>query len=128
MQQGHDPAIADLAGRLRERRLYKTLDIGRFGSDFGKQRRAARRIDHEFRDKIDNGAVIKDERASVGIYTPIGGDEDKMHNKLHILDAGGPREITEMSKMIETLASKRQFTRYYFADEADRSTAIKRGQ
>ena len=128
MQQGHDPAIADLAGRLRERRLYKTLDIGRFGSDFGKQRRAARRIDHEFRDKIDNGAVIKDERASIGIYTPIGGDEDKMHNKLHILDAGGPREITEMSKMIETLASKRQFTRYYFADEADRSTAIKRGQ
>ena len=128
MQQGDDPAIADLAGRLRERRLYKTLDIARFGSDFGRQRQAARRIDREFRDKIDNGAVIKDERASVGIYTPIGGDEDKMHNKLHILDAGGPREITEMSKMVETLASKRQFTRYYFADEADRNIAIVRGQ
>ncbi len=128
MQQGDDPTIADLAGRLRERRLYKTLDIGRFGSDFGRQRRAARRIDHEFRDKIDNGAVIKDERASVGIYTPIGGDEDKMHNKLHILDAGGPREITEMSKMIETLASKRQFTRYYFAVDADRNLAIEKGQ
>ena len=27
MQQGDDPAMADLAGRLRERRLYKTLDI-----------------------------------------------------------------------------------------------------
>ena len=72
--------------------------------------------------------MIKDENASVGFYTPIGGDEDKMHNKLHILDAGRPREITEMSKMIETLASKRQFTRYYFADAADRDIAIRRGQ
>ena len=128
MQQGDDPAIADLAGRLRERRLYKTLDIGRFGSDPGTQRRAARRIDQEFEAKLRSGGVIKDERASVGIYTPIGGDEDKMHNKLHILDAGKPREITEMSKMIETLASKRQFTRYYFAEAADRGIAIEKGQ
>ena len=128
MQQGDDPAIADLAGRLRERRLYKTLDIGRFGSNPGTQRRAARRIDQEFEAKLQSGRVIKDERASVGIYTPIGGDEDKMHNKLHILDAGKPREITEMSKMIETLASKRQFTRYYFAEVADRDIAAERGR
>ena len=53
MQQGDDPAIADLAGRLRERRLYKTLDIGRFGSDRGKQRQGARRIDLEFEEKLE---------------------------------------------------------------------------
>ena len=128
MRQGDDPMIAELAARLRERRLYKTLDLGRLGSDFGRQRQAARRIDHEFEVKLGNGTVIKDENASVGIYTPIGGDEDKMHNKLHILDAGRPREITEMSKMIETLASKRQFTRYYFADAADRDIAAERGR
>ena len=51
-----------------------------------------------------------------------------MHNKLHILDAGRPREISEMSKMIETLASKRQFTRYYFAESADRDTAVEKGK
>ena len=128
MQQGDDPAISDLAGRLRERRLYKTLDIGRFGSDPGKQRQAVRRIDLAFAEKLESGAVIKDERASVGIYTPIGGDEDRMHNKLHILDAGKPREITELSKMIETLASKRQFTRCYFAESADRDMAVEKGQ
>ena len=100
-----------LAARLRERRLYKTLDTGRFGSDVGRQRQAARRIDREFGEKLGNGEAIEDESASVGIYTPIGGDEEKIHNKLHILDAGGPREITEMSRMIEALASKRQFTR-----------------
>ena len=126
MQQGDDPVVAELAARLRERRVYKTLDIDRFGSDIGKQRQAARRIDRTFKEKIDSGAVIKDESASLGIYTPIGGDEDKMHKKLHILDAGRPREITEMSKMIEALASKRQFTRYYFVDAADREFAIDR--
>ena len=124
MQQKDDPVVAELAARLRERRLYKTLDIGRFGSDFGKQRQAARRIDRNFKEKLGSGAVIKDESASVGIYTPIGGDEDKMHKKLHILDTGRPREITEMSEMIEALASKRQFTRYYFSDAADRDIAI----
>ena len=80
-----------------------------------------------FADKLENGAVIKDETASVGIYTPIGGDEDRIHNKLHILDAGKPREITELSKMIETLARKRQFTRYYFAEAADRDRAVEEG-
>ena len=128
MQQGDDLAIAEMAERLRERRLYKTLDLGRFGSDFGKQRQAARRIDSKFREQLDNGSVIKDEDAVVGIYSPVGGDEDRMHNKLHILDADGPREITEMSEMIAALASKRQFTRYYFANAADRDAAIKRGR
>ena len=126
MQQGNDPVVAELAARLHERRLYKTLDIGRFGSDFGKQRQAARWIDLKFKNKLNNGTVIKDESAAVGIYTPIGGDEDRMHKKLHILDAGRPREITEMSKMIEGLASKRRFTRYYFADAADRDIAMQK--
>ena len=77
---------------------------------------------------MESGAVIKDERASVGIYTPIGGDEDRTHNKLHVLDAGKPREISEMSKMIETLAIKRRFTRYYFAESSDRDAAVKEGR
>ena len=128
MQQGRDPDIAELAMRLRNRQLYKTLDIGRFGSDIGKQRQAARRIDREFSEQLVNGVVIKDEDAAVGIYTPIGGDEDRMHKKLHILDAGRPREITEMSKMIESLASERRFTRYYFADAAHRDIAIEKGR
>ena len=128
MQQGKDPVVAELAARLLERRLYKTLDIGRFGSDVGKQRQAARWIDQKFKEKLGKGEVIKDESAAVGIYTPIGGDEDRMHKKLHILDAGQPREIIEMSKMIEGLASKRRFTRYYFADAADRDIAMQRGR
>ena len=68
--------------------------------------------------------MIRDPDAAISIYTQIGGDDEKVHKKLHILDqAEGPREITKLSKMIETLQPKRQFTRYYFADEADRDAA-----
>jgi HD superfamily phosphohydrolase len=118
-----DAMIATLASRLRERRLYKTLDLRWFGHDVGKQRQAARRIDKQFQAQINNGAVIKDEGGAVSIYTHIGGDDDRAHKKLHILDARGPREITEMSRIVGPLVQRTQFTRYYFEDESDREAA-----
>jgi hypothetical protein len=73
---------------------------------------------------LKNGSVIKDESAAIGIYTQIGGDDEKTHKKLHILDAGRPREITELSVVVRELAEKkRQFTRYYFETESDRNRA-----
>lgn len=129
MRKAENEDIAELAARLRQRDLYKTLDLRAFGEDEGKQTQWARRIDREFKDKIDAWTVIKDSDAAINIYTQIGGDDEKVHKKLHILDqAAGPREITALSKMIETLRTRRQFTRYYFADEADRDRArLRRG-
>jgi uncharacterized protein len=83
-------------------------------------RRAARRIDKDFEEHNKRGEVIKDEGAIVSIYTQIGGDDDKTHKKLHILDAEGPREITEMSRIVGELEEKTQFTHYYFENESDR--------
>ncbi len=124
MTSASDQSIAELARRLRDRELYKTLDLGWFGYDAGRQRREARRIDRDFAKGLENGRVIKDEGAAIGIYTQIGGDDDKTHKKLHILDAGGPREITELSVVVRELAEKkRQFTRYYFETESDRDRA-----
>lgn len=61
------------------------------------------------------------------IRRQIGGDDEKVHKKLHILDqAKGPTEITAMSDIIRTLQPKRQFTRYYFADADDRDKARER--
>ena len=72
--------------------------------------------------------MIKDPDAAISIYTQIGGDDEKVHKKLHVLDqAEGPLEITALSKMIEALRARRQFTRYHFADEADRDRARQRG-
>src|SRR5688572_28541467 len=91
MTHAADPTIADLAARLRERRLYKTLDLrAAFGHDEGRQRKAARRIDREFEKQLKAGTVIKDEGAAISIYTQIGGDDEKAHRKLHILDANTP--------------------------------------
>lgn len=125
MTSASDQSIAELARRLRNRELYKTLDLRSFGhSDEGSQRYAARRIDKEFAKGRENGSVIKDEGAAIGIYTQIGGDDDKTHKKLHILDAGQPKEITELSVVVRELAEKkRQFIRYYFETESDRNRA-----
>ena len=123
MTTAGDREIAELAQRLRARRLYKTLDLRDFGHDEGRQRKEARRIDRDFIEGLRNGTVIKDEGAAISIYTQIGGDDEKTHKKLHILDANVPREITEMSPLVSTLKEKLQFTRYYFANEADRAAA-----
>jgi HD superfamily phosphohydrolase len=123
MVRASDPTIADLGSRLRVRNLYKTLDLRAFGHDGGRQRREARRIDQEFANKLKNGSVIKDDKAAISIYTQIGGDDDKTHKKLHILDARGPREISDLSPIVRELAHKKQFTRYYFESEADRDKA-----
>jgi HD superfamily phosphohydrolase len=123
MSRAVDPIISDLAMRLRERRLYKTLDLGFVGSDVGRQRQKARRIDNDFGAGIRAGTVLKDEGAKISIYTQIGGDEDRTHKKLHILDAEKPKEISELSDLIKALETPRPFTRYYFETESDRDAA-----
>jgi HD superfamily phosphohydrolase len=123
MTESEDDALANLAKDLRERRLYKTLDLRTFGHDEGRQRRAARRIDRDFEQELARGTVIKDEGAAISLYTQIGGDDEKTHKKLHILDANWPREITDLSRVVRELAQKQQFTRYYFESESDRDRA-----
>jgi hypothetical protein len=121
MARGRDEAVANLSKRLRDRRLFKTLDIRDVGDDPGRQVAYARRIDSGIKQERYEGVVVKDEDAAVSIYTQIGGDDEKAHKKLHIIDQGqGPVEITKMSRMIGRLAEKVQFTRYYFENEGDR--------
>lgn len=128
MTSAEDELIRALATRLRDRKLYKTLDVRTFGADEGVQSKMIRRIDELFKHEIASGSVIKDEDASVTIYTQIGGDEDRMHKKLHILDARGPREIVELSSVIKELAKKQRFVRYYFAKDTDRDRARALGE
>lgn len=127
MQSAENKEIAALARRLRGRDLYKTLDLRSFGFDEGRQQRAARKIDTDFKTHSLAGTVFKDEGAAIGIYTQIGGDDERAHKKLHILDeATGPTEISKVSKVVGALAPKAQFTRYYFESESDRDQAKRR--
>lgn len=123
MTRATDTGIAELAGRLRERKLYKTLGLERFGTDDGRQLQKARRIDENFATAIQAGSVLKDEGAKASIYTQIGGDDDRMHKKLHVLDGGKPVEISKLSEIIKALATGKAFTRYYFESESDRDMA-----
>ena len=66
-----------------------------------------------------------DDKAAIGIYAEIGGDEERMHKKLHILDGENPVEISRLSQLIHALETKKQFTRLYFADAAERDAARK---
>ncbi|TAN00791.1 MAG: HD domain-containing protein, partial [Rhizobiaceae bacterium] len=123
MSQAEDADVAEIATRLRERKLYKTLDIAEFGEDPGRQRGRLRRIRERFADQIKAETVMLDDKAAIGIYAEIGGDEERMHKKLHILDGDNPVEISKLSDLVHVLETKKQFTRLYFATEADRDAA-----
>lgn len=123
LSNAQDPAVAEVAVRLKERRLYKTLDIAEFGEDPGIQRGRFKRIKERFKDQLDAGTVILDEGAAIGIYAEVGSEEERMHKKLHILDAGKPMEISKMSELVHALGTTKRYTRLYFANKEDRDAA-----
>lgn len=127
MKDAENPDIVALASRLRDRDLYKAVDLP-YGEDGGRQTRLIRRLDQEFKAQLESGNVIKDTGAAINIYTQIGGDDDRVHKKLHVIDQDGrPKEITKLSKLIGALGSdKRAFIRYYFANDGDRDRMFPR--
>ena len=123
MARAEDKEIADLAARLRERRLFKTLDVASIGYDTDLQVKWSKRIDKKFAKALTAGTVLKDE-AKLTIYTQIGADEERVHKKLHILDGGRPVEIGKRSPLVSALVEPKTFTRYYFSTESARNVAI----
>lgn len=122
LSKADDPDISDMASRLRERRLYKTLDIAEFGADQGRQRQALKRIRKLFEEPIAAETVIVDDKGSFGIYSEIGGESERMHKKLHILEGNVPVEISKKSDIIDAVKDKK-LTRIYFAVSDDRDRA-----
>lgn len=123
LSSAEDPIIADMAKRLHDRKLYKTLDLAEVGQDTGTQTSKKRRITESFKEQITAETVMLDEKASISIYSEIGGDDERMHKKLHVLNGGIPEEISKQSDLIRALEKKKQFTRFYFENKADRDRA-----
>lgn len=123
MTRAEDMRLADLARRLRERDLFKALDLGFFGPDLGRQDYKRRLIDDRFRSQLGL-SVLVDTGASLSIYTEIGGDEEKAHKKLRILGSDrSTQEITKLSDLVRALGTKRLLTRYFFEQTEDREAA-----
>ena len=93
------------------------------GDDADGSKRAAKRIDRDFKDDIAAGRVLKDQ-ARISAYTHVGGDDALTHKTLLIIDgAGRLREITRASKVVDDDGLRKSFTRYFFEDEARRDAA-----
>lgn len=118
---GNDIEVGNLARRLRNRELYKTLDCRSFHRELEWQAAGAKKIDRRF--DFTDGSVIKDTDARLSIYTQVGGDDEKAHKKLRILEASGKTpEITSFVGIVSSLPELK-LTRYYFANAKDRDTA-----
>jgi hypothetical protein len=78
--------------------------------------------------KDSRRSSLKDDDAELSIYSEIGGDDDKAHKILRVLDGkGDPKEISELSPMIRELGKeRRKFTRYHFADKDWRNEVRRR--
>jgi len=53
-----------------------------------------------FKKGVDDGTVWKDPGAKLAICTEVGGDEERTHKKLHVLDGGEPIEISDRSDLV----------------------------
>jgi uncharacterized protein len=118
-----DADTAELARRLRERRLYKALDIntecpvlpGEEPSQTEERRlREIRRVEERLTEALRK--VILEDREFISIYGEIGADQAKTHKMLSILlkDGTTTREITVLSPTIRILSKPRSLTRFYF--------------
>jgi len=123
MTHARDALVQDLALRIQSRRLYKTLDVGEFGSDPGRQAQKVRDIEQYFEQAIQNESVIKDDGAALNIYSVVGEDEERIHKRLHILDVRKPKEISELSPIIKALNDKKMPIRFFFEKQEDRDQA-----
>ncbi|HLY58057.1 MAG TPA: HD domain-containing protein [Stellaceae bacterium] len=129
-QRGEGFAAA-IAKRLRDRKLYKALDVnaecpvlpGEEPDETEQRRlREIQRIETFLGDRL--GTDVFRDRASVSIYGEIGEDEAKRHKMLSIrLRDGTTREITVLSPTIRTLGKPRTLVRYYFPTAGKRNAA-----
>ncbi len=123
MIRAKDKTIEKFACLLRDRKPYKTYDLAEIGSDPGRRANRERKIDKAFAAELEDGRIIKDDAAKIGIYTEIGQDEEKIYKRLHVFDGKQAREISNLSRLVKALVPKESFIRYYFENEADRDSA-----
>ncbi len=118
-----DPYVREMSNQLRNRRLFKALDIETTFPEFAeRQRRAIRQIEQMFAGEL--GRTVLKDRTAISIYGVVGADDAQAQKRLMILTANGLREITELSRAVDALSGAgRTFNRFYFADPAARDRA-----
>ncbi|MBK8909219.1 MAG: hypothetical protein IPM60_15465 [Rhodospirillales bacterium] len=113
---------ADLARRLRERKLYKALDINiecpalpgeQLEQTEERRQREIMRIESAL--SSENNALVLKDAGSINIYGEFGAEQAQTHKMLSIrLRSGSTHEITELSPTIRTLSKKEQSSVFIF--------------
>ena len=119
-----DPRLAQLAGRLRNRRLYKCVDIGVRDEPGGN-------LYLRFRRKLDERSMewredlIFDE-PSVTPYKWYNFEDASALNKVLVrTDTNEPKDIASMSRIVETLQSEERIQRVYAPDSEKAEEILK---
>jgi len=119
-----DEYVRNLAQRLRDRVLFKALDIEtEFPESAERQRRASRQIERTYAGEM--GRTVFKDIARVSIYGAVGADDAEAQKRLMILTRNGLHEITELSPVVAALSGGKggTFTRFFFSDAAARDRA-----
>lgn len=121
MEHASDDFIRQMATRLRNRDLYKGLDVATIcGTSPESQRKKIKKVTTRF--KNEAGREFLRDESNVSIYGEIGADDAKAQKRLMIMTADGPTEITRVSE-ITKVAPEKQLVRFYFSTEAARNEA-----
>ena len=119
-----DPRIAQLAGRLRNRRLYKCVDIGARDEPGGN-------LYLRFRRKLDERSIewredlIFDE-PSVTPYKWYNFEDASALNKVLVkTDTNEPKDIASISRIVDTLQSEERIQRVYAPDSETAEEILK---
>ncbi len=112
------PQIAELAGRLRDRRLYKCLDIGiqdePGGTLYSRFRRTLRK-----RDADQYDSILFDD-ATIALYRWYNFEESSALNKVLVKTSVSnrePRDIANVSRIVPALREEERIQRVYAPDE-----------
>lgn len=114
MRFSNDQVLAELAGRLHCRKLYRCLDLTAelADRDDDEIREVERSIQRAAGERL--GVEVLKDQAPLSLYGIVGADDEKSHKKLRILTGDGRvREIAHVSKLVDWTKANKKLTRFY---------------
>ena len=121
------PQIAELASRLRERRLYKCLDVGIHDESGGNLYNRFRRVLRDGEPELFGETLFDDEAVSLYKRYDFSDDVSALNKVLVKIrdDDVEPRDIADVSRIVQALRDEERIQRVYGSDR-DQVDALRR--
>ena len=121
------PQIAELASRLRNRRLYKCLDVGIHDESGGNLYNRFRRVLRDGEPELFGETLFDDEAVSLYKRYDFSDDASALNKVLVKIrdDDVEPRDIADVSRIVQALRDEERIQRVYGSDR-DQVDALRR--